>query len=116
MKRKIFSWDQRSGIRTLFSLVILGFCLITATLSHAESRESKRVSLTKLFNESLFKVTEKGSFSVEILMDDKEYRIGKDVIGVVIHDARDKDVEGAEIGITLRDDQGQPIATAPVVK
>ena len=116
MKRKIFSWDQRSGIKTLFSLVILGFCLITATLSHAESRESKRVSLTKHFNESLFKVTEKGSFSVEILMDDKEYRIGKDVIGVVIHDARDKDVEGAEIGITLRDDQGQPIATAPVVK
>jgi len=106
-----------SGIKEahLF-LVILGFCLITASLAHGESRESKKVSLTKHFNESLFKVTEKGLFSIEILMDDKEYKIGKNVIGVVIHDARDKDVEGAEIGITLLDDQGQSIAAAPVVK
>ncbi len=45
-----------------------------ASLAHGESRESKKVSLTKHFNESLFKVTEKGLFSIEILMDDKEQK------------------------------------------
>lgn len=90
-------------------MILEGFYLIAICVTDA-------AAFTKHFNESLFKVTENRLFSIEILMDDKEYRIGKNVIGVVIHDARDEDVEGAEIDLTLRDGLGQDIAVTPLVK
>ncbi|MDP2156806.1 MAG: hypothetical protein Q8K68_03750, partial [Nitrospirota bacterium] len=31
----------------------------------------------------------------------KEYKIGKDVIGIVIHDSRDEDVEDAKVIVTV---------------
>lgn len=58
---------------------------------------------TKHFQNTLFDVTEHAKFSVEILLDDKEYDIGKNVVGVVIHNARDEDVSGAEITFVLKD-------------
>ena len=71
---------------------------------------------TKHFNESLFNITDKGLFSVEILLDDREYpKLGKDVIGLVIHNEYDKDVELAEIKITAMPD-GFAGANAPVIK
>lgn len=62
---------------------------------------SKEMLFTKHFNDSLFTMTENGEFSVEILPDEREYRIGKDVIGIVIHNRHDEDVEGAKISISL---------------
>jgi hypothetical protein len=40
---------------------------------------------------------------VEILLDDQEYRIGKNVTGMVIHNTYDEDVTGAEITFVLKD-------------
>ena len=40
---------------------------------------------------------------MEILLDDKEYKIGKNVVGIVVHDAHDGDVIGAEITFVLKD-------------
>ncbi len=54
---------------------------------------------TKHFQETLFDVTGRASYSVEVLLDEKEYKIGKDVIGIVVHDAHDEDVKGAELSI-----------------
>jgi len=34
---------------------------------------------------------------VEILLDDKEYQIGKNVVGIILHDARNEDVIRAQI-------------------
>lgn len=63
----------------------------------------EKTLFTKHFQNTLFDVTEHAKYSVEILLDDKEYNIGKDVVGVVIHDANDKDVTGAEITFVLKD-------------
>jgi len=72
---------------------------------------------TKHFNESLFNITARGLFSVEILMDDKEYnKLGKGVIGLVIHNQRDEDVEGADITITALMPDSQAGAGAPLIK
>ncbi len=54
---------------------------------------------TKHFQETLFDITEHTIYSVEVLLDEKEYKIGKDVIGIVLHNDRDEDVPGAKLMI-----------------
>ena len=77
---------------------------------------SDKPKFTKHFNESLFNITNRGLFSVEILLDDLEYpKLGKNVIGLVIHNADDKDVEGAIIKITATP-EGQAWTDVPVIK
>jgi hypothetical protein len=74
------------------------FFFITVSTAH----EAGPDKFTKHFNESLFKITEKGEFSVEILLDEKEYKIGRDVVGIVIHNKHDEDVEGALVSVTIK--------------
>ncbi len=104
--------------RIIASLV---FCLVLAVFvmyaSAEEKREAKQ-AFTKHFQETVFDITSKAKFSVEILPDDKEYKkLGKDVVGIVIHDARDADVEKAVITIDFRNlETDEPAADKPVVK
>ena len=72
-------------------LIMLGFAWGEKTL------------FTKHFQNTLFDVTEHTMYSVEILLDDQEYKIGKNVIGMVIHNAHDEDVTAAEITFVLKD-------------
>lgn len=61
------------------------------------------VKFTKHFNDSIFKVTEKGYFSVEILTGQKELKmLGMNSTGIIIHDNEDEDVEDAEILVESR--------------
>jgi hypothetical protein len=73
---------------------------------------------TKHFNKTLFDLTASADFSVEILLDNKEYKkLGKDVVGLVIHDSHDHDVEKAAIAIDYRDvETAKPAAEVPVLK
>ncbi|MBI5639894.1 MAG: hypothetical protein HZA17_05655 [Nitrospirae bacterium] len=73
-----------------------------------------KTEFTKHFSESLFLVTDKGEFSLELLPDEKEYKIGKDVIGLVIHNSHDEDVEGAKLTITA--EPAADNAKEPVIK
>ena len=41
-------------------------------------------------------------YSVEVLLDDSEYPIGKNVVGIVVHNAQDGDVKGAELVIAMK--------------
>jgi hypothetical protein len=86
-----------------------------ATHIHSEGQEAGKSAFTKHFQESLFKIAEKGEFGIEIPLDEKEYKIGKNVIGIVIHNAHDEDVVGADIKFTEVMPDGQVIAPAPVV-
>ncbi|HAM50259.1 MAG TPA: hypothetical protein DCP92_06035 [Nitrospiraceae bacterium] len=71
--------------------------------SEEGSAQGEKILFTKHFQNTLFDITEHGKYSVEILLDDKEYKIGKNVVGIVIHDAHDEDVRGAEITFALKD-------------
>ena len=82
------------ALALVFSLLIA--CPSGAHEDHAS--EGKKL-FTKHFQETLFDVTEHASYSAEVLLDDKEYKIGKNVIGIVVHDAHDGDVAGAELSI-----------------
>jgi hypothetical protein len=91
---------MKAIVSTLISTLLV-FGLIAALPAEA-SGEEKQI-FTKHFNESLFDITRNAAFSVEVILDEKEYEIGKDVIGIVIHGKGDLDVAGAELTITRTD-------------
>jgi hypothetical protein len=71
---------------------------------------------TKHFQHTLFDITEHSFYSVEILLDNKEYKIGKDVIGVIIHNAKDEDVKGAKLFFAVKDlVTGKNVTVSPVI-
>ena len=82
-------------------IVLLVWSLIDAAPlgAYEDQVPGGKKTFTKHFQETLFDITEHAAFSVEILLDDKEYKIGKGVVGIVIHDDKDSDVKGA--GITI---------------
>lgn len=97
------------------SVIILFACALILYF-YDNGFAADKPKFTKHFNESLFNITDKGTFSVEILLDDREYKIGKDVVGIVIHNRYDEDVEGAAIKILSLMPEGQISTDSPVVK
>jgi len=85
--------------RTLLASMMM---LICAALAYGHSgKHEGGAKFTKHFNDTLFAVSDKGQVSIEVLLDEKEYKIGKDVVGFVIHDSHDEDVEDATLIVTV---------------
>lgn len=100
---------MRKYIIPIFMIVFFP-AFINVRAQHLEEKtDAGKAKFTKHFNESLFRITEKGEFSIEILLDDKEYKIGKDVIGIVVHDKNDDDVKIADIKISYQDMKESPV-------
>ena len=87
------------ALRGMISLAVVLFVFASGPAGSHEGHSAEKVLFTKHFHESLFDVTEHAIYSLEILLDDTEYKIGKDVIGIVVHDKSDEDVVGAEFTI-----------------
>ncbi|TAN40279.1 MAG: hypothetical protein EPN25_08170 [Nitrospirae bacterium] len=85
------------------NLIIILCCMAITLTGQAfggdAASDSRKTKFTKHFKETYFAITDKGEFSLEILPDEKEYKIGRNVIGIVIHDKKDQDVEGAALVI-----------------
>ncbi|MBI5204061.1 MAG: hypothetical protein HZA11_03995 [Nitrospirae bacterium] len=77
----------------------LFFCIFLQASAHENHSEGKKL-FTKHFHETLFEITGTAAFSIEVLPDEKEYKIGENVAGIVVHDDNDADVEGAKLIIT----------------
>ena len=90
---KAFTWYG------MISLAVVLFVIASGPAGSDEGHPAEKVLFTKHFQESLFDVTERALYSLEILLDDHEHNIGKDVIGIVVHDKSDEDVVGAELTI-----------------
>jgi hypothetical protein len=58
--------------------------------------DSEKSHFTKHYEGSIFKVTEKGLFSIEMIVKE-ELQTGVNAVEIIVHDASDKDVVGAEI-------------------
>jgi len=91
------------GIMGSFIALFLIACSPSNTTLEGGSAGKEKPLFTKHFKNTLFAITEHASYSVEILVDDNEYTIGKNVVGMVIHNAKDEDVNGAEITFVLKD-------------
>ncbi len=82
-------------------VAVLMFSVLLPSGLMAHSGEGEKNLFTKHFHETLFTVSEKGQMSIEVLLNEKEYKIGRDVIGIVVHDSHDEDVEGASLKAVL---------------
>lgn len=89
-----------SRITRVFIAVLVLFGTASSALPHS-GRSEGDAKFTKHFNATLFAISEKGQVSIEVLLDEKEHKIGKDVIGIVIHDSHDADVEDAKLIVTV---------------
>lgn len=98
---------MKSFISFDLTAVAMVFILFSGSPANATNEGAsagrEKPLFTKHFQNTLFDITEHASYSVEILLDDKEYKIGKNVVGIALHNARDEDVAGAELTLVLRD-------------
>ncbi|MGC2061972.1 MAG: FixH family protein [Thermodesulfovibrionales bacterium] len=85
-------------------LAVFFVCLVfraSPCNAHDNGGSTKKHSFTKHFKETFFAITGKAEFSIEILPDEKEYKIGRNMVGIVVHNKHDEDVEGADLTVTV---------------
>jgi hypothetical protein len=91
-------------------------CLFFFLIPFAAGADSGKPKFTKHYAESIFKATDKGFFGVEMLLKDKEPKTGVSTLKLIIHDASDRDVAGAEITITpWMPEMGHGVSQKPTV-
>jgi hypothetical protein len=61
---------------------------------------AKEHGATKHYEDSILKMTDKGTFSVEMLLHGHALTMGLNEFDIIIHDAKDRDVPGARLTIT----------------
>lgn len=104
------------NFRSVVLSAVLVACLLAVPVAKAhEGPDSggKKI-FTKHFQETLFDITPQAAFSVDVILDNNEYKIGQDVIGLVVHNAADEDVVGAEITFGLKNIETGALADDPV--
>ncbi len=103
-------------LRMIGAVVVLSILGMVPTGADEIHGPGGKTLFTKHFEESLFDITKNASYSIEILLDDKEYDIGKDVTGIVLHNDRDVDVTGATFTLVMKNlDSGKPASGTPTV-
>jgi len=100
-------------MKTAFIFILVLFYPFGVYALHTDHDGS---SPQKHYEESLFKVTEKGLFSVEMVIKGKELKTGVNTLDIIVHDKHNKDVVGAEITITpWMPSMGHGVFEKPVV-
>ena len=97
-----------------YTAVIIILLLISCAIAGADHQHDRK--LTKHYEESEFRVTDKKLFSVEMVIKGKEPVTGVNTIDLIIHNREDKDVTGAAITVTpWMPDMGHGVFEKPVV-
>jgi hypothetical protein len=105
------------GENKMKRLVPVLFLLIALPVSaFADVGHSQEGKFTRHYAGSLFEVTEKGRYSVEMLVIGNELKTGMNAVDVIVHDESDADVMGAEITLTpWMPDMGHGVKEVPKV-
>ncbi|MDA8432773.1 MAG: FixH family protein [Nitrospiraceae bacterium] len=94
-------------MKTALALVCILLYPVTALAGQGPQRHYK---------DSLFKVTDKGLFGVEIVVKGDRLKVGPNALDVIIHDKDDRDVAGAELTVTpWMPSMGHGVFEKPVV-
>ena len=95
---------MRKAAIALLVLVMIGRAATVTALQVQENTkmggredEMRQASMTQHYEDSIFKVTDNGEFSVEVLLPDKKLEIGANRVDLIIHNREDHDVAGARI-------------------
>jgi FtsP/CotA-like multicopper oxidase with cupredoxin domain len=91
-----------SKIISLLLIIFLAGCASTGNKEQTEADDHKHRhgKFTQHLADSKLIVTEKGLFSVEMDIPDKRLKVGVNSVRLIIHENRDRDVQGAKITVT----------------
>ena len=84
-------------MRTILLIIFLALSPVAVFAAH--SGQSEAGQHTKHYEQSLFKMTDNGLYSVEMVIKDKDLKVGVNTLDIIVHDKSDKDVAGAEIKV-----------------
>jgi len=97
-------------------LKVFVIAVLVAGCASAGGRIQREGEFTKHYDQSLFKVSEKGLFSVEMVMKGHELKVGVNSMDLIIHDNNDRDVIGAEVTLApWMPEMGHGVFEKPVI-
>ena len=89
--------------RAFVYTLILGVFTLSGCATTSDMRDDggkPHAPMTKHYEDTLFETTEKGEFSLEVLLPDEGIEMGFNKIDIIIHDKNDRDITGADILVT----------------
>jgi len=89
---------KKVGLFPLILALIMLAGYATSETAHGEGEA--HAPMTKHYGDTLFKVTDNGEYSVEVLLPDQKVEMGVNKVDIIIHDKNDRDVAGADITVT----------------
>ena len=99
----------------VFSAVLVaGLLAVLVANAHESNGSGEKKIFTKHFQQTLFDITPHAVFSVEVILNNNEYKIGQNVVGLVVHNDEDEDVVGAGITVGLKNIATGAVADDPV--
>ncbi len=102
-------------MRFILVFLLAFFSPVVAFAVHTDHSETAQH--TKHYEQSLFKMTDSGLYSIEMVLKDKDMKVGVNTFDVIVHDKNNKDVADAEIQIVpWMPDMGHGVSEKPVVK
>ncbi|MDA8088911.1 MAG: hypothetical protein M0Z61_01625 [Nitrospiraceae bacterium] len=115
--KQMKTWKKEKKLKRLpvLTVCLLITALFASPLPNVYASDQGGKIFTKHFQKSLFDITGHALYSVEVLPNNKEYDIGQNTIGVIVHNDKDEDVKGAELSITYKNvDSGKTISPAKI--
>lgn len=92
-------------------------CAPAAKKAEGQGPESETAQPTRHYGESVFKLTAKELFGIEMLVKGGELEVGGNSLDLILHDSQDRDVVGAQIDVVpWMPDMGHGVKAKPTVK
>ncbi len=104
-------------ITVLFLSALLISCAPTAKNTRIDEKHvHEQGEFTKHYKESLFQLSEKGMYSVELVLKEPELKTGINAVDIIIHDKTDRDVVDADITVVpWMPEMGHGVFEKPVI-
>jgi plastocyanin len=97
---KVWAKTKENIMRTFIAALCMVFFLLSGSGFADEEHGEHSTKFTKHHDDSRLIVTEKGLFSVEMIIPQKRVLVGVNTLDLIIHDNSDRDVTGADITFT----------------
>jgi len=97
--------------------IVLASCASTEQRTRVDEKHPhEHGEFTKHYNESLFKISDKGMYSVEMVLKEHALKTGVNTVDIIIHDKDDNDVVGGDIEVVpWMPEMGHGVFEKPVI-
>jgi hypothetical protein len=87
------------------TMLLIVSAVLLAIVGCAQTKDTSMVhehtpEVAKHYDQSVAQWTDNKFFTIEMVIPDKELRMGVNSLGIIVHDKNDKDIPGAEVTIT----------------